>query len=67
MNLTMILLQNGTSAPVAPFMKGQGGNAPVMHPFSGVPDSVDDFSHQARNQLGAPGRAKSFSRGSQVF
>jgi len=31
-----ILLQKGTSTPVASLMKGQGGNAPVMHPLSFV-------------------------------
>jgi len=33
----MILLCKGTYAPVAHPFKGLGGNAPVMHPCSGVP------------------------------
>jgi len=37
----MILLQKGTSAPVASLMKGQGGNDLVMHPLSDVLASGD--------------------------
>jgi len=37
MKLLMILLCKGTYALVAPPFKGQGGNAPVLHPRSGVP------------------------------
>jgi len=33
----MILLWKGTSAPVAPLMKGQGDYALIISPFSGVP------------------------------
>jgi len=32
MKLLMILLCKGTYALVAPPLKGQGGNAPVLHP-----------------------------------
>jgi len=37
MCLLLHLWWKATSAPVAPFMKGQRGNAPAMPPFSGVP------------------------------
>ena len=33
----MILVCEGTCAPVPPPFKGQGGNDPVTHPHSGVP------------------------------
>jgi len=36
MKLSMMVLRNVTSAPVAPLLKGQGGNAPAISPLSGV-------------------------------
>jgi len=38
MKLLIILLCKGTSAPVAPPLKGLGGRCLVMHPRFGVPD-----------------------------
>jgi len=35
----MTLLWKGTSAPGRPLLKGQGGNAPIISPLSGVPVS----------------------------
>jgi len=35
----MILLWKSTSAPVDPLIIGQGGNAPVISPLSGVSGS----------------------------
>ena len=37
MKLPVILLWKRTSASVAPFWKGRGGNGPAMPPFSSVP------------------------------
>jgi len=36
----LILLRKGTYASVAPPFKGQGGNAPVMHPRFDVPANI---------------------------
>jgi len=36
----LIVLCEGTYASVAPPFKGQGGNAPVMHPRSDVPANI---------------------------
>jgi len=38
----MILLWKGTSAPVAPLLKGQRRNTPVISPFSSAPEITYD-------------------------
>ena len=40
MKYPMILLWKGTYTPIAPLLKGQEGNAPVIPPLSGVPATI---------------------------